>query len=162
MKNKWYEKDGYAVILVRHKTEFKECLVDLEDIPKLEATPGTWTAFNEGSDIPYAKQKINKKIARIHKFILGTNSNQIIDHINRNTFDNRKENLRVVSSSANAQNRVYKNKTGARNVHKDKNLYRVIMKINGKTRHFGRFKTIEEASKRAKEMRAKYLPYSTE
>lgn len=160
MKNKWYEKDDHVVILVRHLNEIKECLIDKDDFKKVSNTNGTWTAFNEGSEIPYVKQKINGKIARIHKFILETESNQIIDHINRNTLDNRRENLRIVSSSGNAQNRVYKSKTGVRNVFKVREKFRVTLKLNGKKKHFGYFDTLEEAEKVAIEARSIYLPYS--
>jgi HNH endonuclease len=162
MKNKWYEKDSYAVILVRHIDELKECLIDLVDLDKVATPDGTWTAFNESNGNPYVKQRINGKIVRLHRLILEVKPGEIIDHINRNTFDNRRENLRVVSSSGNAQNRVYKSKTGVRNVHKQGNRFRVILKIDGKMKHFGYYGTLEEAEEVAKKKRSEYFPYATE
>ncbi|EKA7615237.1 HNH endonuclease [Salmonella enterica] len=51
---------------------------------------------------------------------------ELIDHINRDPLDNRIENLRVASNSANARNR---NKSGEKSpfigIYKQKNLYRV-------------------------------------
>jgi len=48
----------------------------------------------------------------IHRLIMNAKSGQIVDHVNGNRFDNRKENLRFCSATQNAQNRrKAKNKT---------------------------------------------------
>jgi len=46
----------------------------------------------------------NKKSIRIHRIIMDAKDGQIIDHINLNTRDNRKRNLRVVTAQQNAFN----------------------------------------------------------
>lgn len=61
----------------------------------------------------YAVTKINGKLVSFHRLVMGLPSGQI-DHINRDRLDNRKCNLRVVTSSDNQLNRggnkIYKNK----------------------------------------------------
>jgi hypothetical protein len=64
-----------------------------------------------GSRTPYAitRKSINKKRKQfyIHRLVMGVLDNPSIhiDHINGNTIDNRKENLRIVTRSQNMKNR---------------------------------------------------------
>jgi hypothetical protein len=87
--------------------------------------------------------------------------NQIIDHKNHNTLDNRKDNLRLVNRSKNAKHRNGKNKnnkSGYRNVfwNKAKNKWEVHLQIDKKGKLLGSFKDVHEAGKFAEEMREKY------
>lgn len=43
--------------------------------------------------------------SRIHQLICGRQKGMVVDHINRNTLDNRRCNLRLVDSSTNNRNR---------------------------------------------------------
>lgn len=54
--------------------------------------------------------KDNKRV-RLHRFITKCPKGLQVDHVNHNTLDNRKENLRVVTLFQNQQNRV-DNKSG--------------------------------------------------
>lgn len=68
-----------------------------------------------------------------------------VDHINRNTFDNRKGNLRVVSQSENRQNRdiMSNNKSGHTNIYWVKSRKKWRVQIKRKT--IGEFDTLDEA-----------------
>lgn len=85
------------------------------------------------------KGKSKNKLYRLHKMILGIDIKDrktIVDHINHDTLDNRRENLRLVSPSNNSANRKGANKnssTGVRNVGyiKSCNKYRVHIMKNG-------------------------------
>lgn len=74
---------------------------------------------------------------------------QEIDHINGDPHDNRIENLRDVTRAVNQQNRrasQRNNKLGALGVHEHKGKFRVFIKVNGKTKNVGQFKTLSEAN----------------
>ncbi len=47
---------------------------------------------------------LNKHIGSLARAIVKAQPGDIVDHINRNTFDNRKANLRIVDRSANVRN----------------------------------------------------------
>lgn len=66
----------------------------------------------------------------MHNMIMSkTDENNVIDHINHNTLDNRKSNLRELSKKDNATNTsVDKSKTGIRNVTIENGKYRVRIK----------------------------------
>jgi hypothetical protein len=70
-----------------------------------------------------------------------------IDHIDRVRDNNKIENLRASNRLHNQQNLgdYSTNTTGAKNVFYERGKYRVKMNINGKTRYFGFYKTLESA-----------------
>lgn len=80
-----------------------------------------------------------------------TDENMYIDHINHIKHDNRKSNLRIVTSSENRINIGIRsnNKSGVTGVTFDvtRNKWRSYLNINGKQIYLGRFDTIEEAKK---------------
>jgi len=82
----------------------------------------------------------------IHRILTGASTGQVVDHINRNKLDNRKENLRICSSKINAYNKDIQNKHG-RGVYFDKwgDRYRACISHNNRTLKLGSFKTAQEA-----------------
>lgn len=58
-----------------------------------------------GVNSRYAMIKKNGKLEYLHRLIMNATDNQIIDHINRNTVDNRKHNLRIATRSQNQSNK---------------------------------------------------------
>lgn len=142
-------------------------IIDLEDLEKVISHPYTWFAIYD-NDIKnyYAKSSIynsDTKLSRplsLHQYIMDANG-RIVDHINSNTLDNRKSNLRVVLDCNNSMNRKSKNKnnkSGYRNVSWNKRLNKWIvqMQINKKNTMLGKFDNVHEAGKFAEEMRKKY------
>ena len=99
--------------------------------------------------------KIDKKfvVTRMHRVIMKTPKGMMTDHINGNTLDNRKENLRICTHSENQRNRVqhrrgrlvgyteYKNKTRSGEVIR----YIAQRRTNGKKIYLGYYNTPEEA-----------------
>lgn len=104
----------------------------------------------------------------LHKVIAGhidAGKKIVVDHINRNPLDNRKENLRIVPQSINGLNKAeQRNKTGffgvvfcptSRPGVKRSKPWRSEVKVNGKRRFLGYFKTAKEASSVATAARGK-------
>lgn len=105
------------------------------------------------------------KVRRLHRYLIGNGEeipkSRVVDHINHNTLDNTRKNLRVTTIKYNSRNRSGKNKnntSGYRNVCwlKDENKWIVQLQVNGKNKVLGRFDDVDEAGKFAEEMRQKY------
>lgn len=93
----------------------------------------------------------------LHRYIMRAMPGDIIDHINFNTLDNRKENLRFVDKSLNNFHRhpSKNNKSGHKNVHwyQASGKWRVAIKRHGVLHVVGYFSNLEEAVK-ARDARA--------
>lgn len=98
----------------------------------------------------YAEIRIEGQAYRLHRVIWAYHfgdTNQNIDHINRNKLDNRIENLRLATKSQNEANTKHR-KTNAlklKHIVKDSSQFRVQIERNGKRLTRKRFKTIEAA-----------------
>ena len=81
------------------------------------------------------------KYIYLHRYLMEANVGDVVDHINRNKSDNRRENLRIVSQSLNIYNQDIKNKLG-RGIYFDKygNRYRACISNKNKTLKLGSFK----------------------
>lgn len=96
--------------------------------------------------------QLKNKSIRIHTLVCGQVKGFCIDHINGNTLDNRRENLRFVTKGQNNLNRcLNKNSTtGYKGVSfKKSNRFRPYisrLKVNGKSYFGGCFATPEEAA----------------
>jgi len=101
------------------------------------------------------------KLIYLHRIVMNVDKDIIIDHINHNTLNNRKINLRIIENNKNLKHRKSRNSnntTGYRNVSwiKNEKIYRVQLQINGKNTKLGDFTDVDEAGKFAEKMREKY------
>jgi len=100
----------------------------------------------------YAKRNEGNTTRRMHNDIMqhvpnGT-SGSTVDHVDRDTMNNRRSNLRVVDQSEQARNRKqFRNNTSGRvGVYLRPNgSWRAMISIQGSVTHLGTFKTLEEA-----------------
>lgn len=102
----------------------------------------------------------------IHRLVMFAKSGQIIDHINGNKLDNRRENLRFCTRQQNFKNS--KKRSDSKQKYKGIQIYQPYNKIyiramiqhKGKTYRLGYFQTEEEAAKaydkKAKELFGKF------
>lgn len=106
----------------------------------------------------YAKRNEYKngrtKVIHMARVIAGTPRHLEPDHINRNTLDNRRENIRNVTHKKNMTNQDVhvNNKLHEKNIHLYERMkgyvyYRVMIKRNKKVVYVKNFKTLEEAIK---------------
>ena len=82
------------------------------------------------------------KIVMLHREILGAKSGRLVDHINLNSLDNRKSNLRFCTASQNCQNkgRQANNTSGFKGVWKHRpGKWRAIVKANYRKYDLGLF-----------------------
>lgn len=121
--NKIIRRKGYVEIVLKNikLQETGRALIDLEDIEKVKKYK--WCIDGHGYVI--SRKKIGKKYKqiKIYHLIVGQREGYMIDHINRNPLDNRKYNLRFVTSSQNQMNRIGKKNsvTGIKGVQYSKN-----------------------------------------
>lgn len=122
-------------------------IVDSEDVEYLSKFRWHKAKFKHTN---YVRGTVEGKQILLHRLIMKEPVGMDVDHINHNGMDNRKENLRIVTRSQNAQNsRVGVNNTsGVKNVHyiKSRNRYRVVIGVDNKNIQIGYFKTLEEAT----------------
>ena len=112
--------------------------VDKEDLPKLSSF--TWFVKQNGYIYTTTKGRKNRTSIYLHRFILSAQSGEEVDHINRNTNDNQKSNLRLCSRSQNNMNRA-----GVRGVSRFRGAWRVRIKQDRKEKHIGIYKTYKQA-----------------
>ena len=107
----------------------------------------------------YVQKRINNKLVYLHRLILNFPKGYV-DHINHDTLDNRKSNLRIATNSDNLRNGNLRinNKTGINGVYFDKsrNKYLASIKVNYKKIFIGRYNTLEEAREKIEEKRKEY------
>ena len=157
--------DEYASIYITNRKNINfEIRVDVEDIDDIMKFSSNWhVSYDQDIDNYYAVTFIDKKVMLLHRFILRNilKSKDYVDHIDNNTLDNRKINLRITSNSKNNQNRKSKNsnnKSGYRNVCLVCNKWIVQLQVHGKNTRLKSFPyaELEHAGMYAEEMRQKY------
>lgn len=108
-----------------------------------------WRLSNTGYAVVGMRNNGIYKVLQMHRLINATPDNMQTDHINHNTLDNRKSNLRTVTASQNQLNRVLQSNnrsgyTGVRWNKKDRRWIAFISK-EGKRTHLGSFTSLNKA-----------------
>lgn len=97
----------------------------------------------------------------MHRLIMNAKKGIQVDHINRDTLDNRRQNLRFATPSQNAANKIIgeNNKSGFKGVFWDRysNSWHAKIKVNYKQIHIGFFKTPEDAAKAYNQVALKHF-----
>jgi hypothetical protein len=93
-----YDGKSYIVCTVYRNNEPIKFVFDKDDEEKVKSK------FWHCTSVGYIASSGKEKSLLLHRFILnkldfpGRGSNETVDHLNRNPLDNRKENLRIVTS----------------------------------------------------------------
>ena len=139
------EHEDYAEILFEDSDgNIKgSTIIDLEDVQK--CAPHKWWVTEIMGHTRYAKAIINDVNTGLHRFILDAPKGSVIDHINRDGLDNRKQNLRFVSTSENCVNTRTRSATGEKNIYYKCNKYQVQIFREGHFIYNKTFEALEEA-----------------
>lgn len=121
-------------------------IIDIDDYEKV--SQHTWCMSDNG----YFKCRINKKPVFLHRFITNCPADLIVDHINHDKADNRKQNLRVCTRR---QNNLNKRCKGVR-FDKRRGTWQAYIYTEAGFKSLGTFKTQEEALKQRRLGEEKY------
>jgi len=105
--------DITAIKLRRRDGTIIESIIDTADLEKVKSFNGSWyfgsrktksgTFYVQGH---MAAVMGKRKFVALHRYIMDCPSGLVVDHINHDTMDNRRKNLRIVTSVQNGQNRL--------------------------------------------------------
>ena len=146
-------KEKHAEIIIdSYKYGIKNILIDLDDIDKVKKIK--WHLhYDKCINNFYIMGWDNSrhKHIKLHRYLMNFPKDLVIDHINHDTLDNRKSNLRICTVAENNNNRknelMKSNKSGYKNISYQKKYKKwIICKfINKKNKTIGRTNTLEEA-----------------
>lgn len=129
-----FSSNGKAVVLVDHST--------YEWAAHLAWTPNVGGKMRTG---------MHGRLL-LHRIITNAPDSLVVDHINRNHLDNRRENLRICTNSQNLMNssKHKDSSSGFKGVCRCRSKthpWRAYIVVDYKQKHLGNFKTAEEAAR---------------
>jgi len=137
--------DDYAEIILEDKNckERARAIISIESIEIIKKYK--WRLVKYG----YVRTNIKGKSLGLHKILMNSDENNVVDHINRNPLDNRIENLRICPQSKNLINKgIQSNNTSKITgvwFDKSRNKWASELQFNKKKIFFKRFDSKEEA-----------------
>lgn len=176
MKNDYEIRDDKVAIFLKRRTgELIETVIDLEDLELMHAFKGRWFSFyNKTAKGFYVRgafpkepgQKGREKYILLHRYLMGDPPGFLIDHMDRNPLNNKRENLRRATASQNQQNRRLNalNTSGVRGVtwNKEKKKWKARVVVKGKEVFTRYFNDLDEASEAVEHARKEFMTHYLE
>lgn len=114
---------------------------------------GGWRISSGGYVVRSNKVNGKPAVESLHRLIMSPPDGKVVDHINGDPLDNRRENLRVCFQSNNAKNRDKhgNNKSGVKGVSVvvlaklRRKVYRAAIRVDGVKYSLGTYGTVDEA-----------------
>lgn len=134
------EKDNFIILIPSNSDNNYIFDKEYKDILK---------CYNWQDNKGYLSTTNNNCHIRAYWFVIGQPiNNLVVDHIDQNTLNNRKSNLRVVTEGFNDQNKTRKNKSGFTGVHwkNNRNKYEAYINYNKKSIYIGSFNNVIDAA----------------
>ena len=136
-----------------------DVLISSCDLEKIKEHKWYKTTSAKGK-IYFAYCKSDKERIKLHRFIMDCPAGKCVDHINGNTLDNRRENLRICTQAENNFNlpKPKTNTSGYKGVYWNKAVrkWQALIQVNKKKIRLGSFETPEQAHKAYCEAAKKY------
>lgn len=133
-------------------TQGKVTLIDAADLA-LVSTRHWWAVRNSTGFYATCKRKLPDgrwNLLHMQRFLMGEPEEMQIDHRNRDTLDNRRENLRIATKSQNKANtiRYRNNASGFKGVYWNKRQQAWVAQVRhaGQLFHLGQFATAEDGA----------------
>lgn len=146
-----YDKQGSVVSHTK---------IDVSDIDKVKGYRWTTIKPSKGKFI-YVVSKTEKDQILLHRFIMDCPNGKLVDHINHDTLDNRKYNLRVCTKQQNEFNKKapLNNASGIIGVSFDKKAkkWEAYITLNKHRKSLGRFKNKNDAVEARRMAEEKYF-----
>ena len=173
----WIERPIVFVVLLYRRARYgyrfrrikltlgQYAIVDPEDYERINKYK--WNAYR-GYSSYYSKRKIynrkngSERTVYMHRWIMNAPKGMVVDHINHNGLDNRKENLRFATNAENSRYaRKTKNKfcSDYKGIHYIKKVkrWRARITFEGKTRYVGQYRDEISAAKAYDRAAKKYF-----
>ena len=139
-------------------TRGKFAIVDAADYKRLSRY--RWNAFESGGKT-YARRSTPGGTILMHREIMKPPPGMVVDHINGNSLDNRRCNLRICTPQQNEHNKPPRGRSPYKGVYPHRDKWQAVIKHQGTTHHLGTFTDPIKAA-RARDRKAKQLqgPYA--
>ena len=153
-KNDYIFHDDYIEMLVYNKKGevIKKAIIDIDDYDLVKQ-------YKWGLVSNYIINYMNNIF--LHRLVINASDDKYVDHIDGNTMNNRKHNLREVTHQQNNMNKTNKgqgnNKRKGVSYRKDRGKWRAYITVDNKQINLGMYDTEEEAIKVREEAEIKYF-----
>lgn len=148
--NEYIIYSDYAEIVIIYKEKEIRTKIDIEDINLVNQYKWYFDRYIKTREGQY-----------IHRIIMNCPNDLVVDHINGDKLDNRKENLRICTQQQNKFNhKTYKtNISGYSGIswHKKANKWRVRIQVDNKEIYLGLFDDLAKAIEVRKQAEEKYF-----
>jgi len=148
--------DTYTEIILCDKNgnERARTKVDLKDAEK--CSERRWSVHSKG----YVQTFCYSKFEFLHQYLMNAPKGKYVDHINHDTLDNRRANLRIVTPHQSNLNQHLRkdNTSGHKGISwvKRDSVWEAYIHIDGKKKRLGKFKDLQDAINARKEAEDKY------
>lgn len=140
---------------VGYTSKGKPFYFDLEDYDKIK----DYCWYDDGKGYLRSRVILENTKIMMHHIIIEVPKGYCVDHINHDTYDNRKSNLRIVTTSQNAMNRrlSINNTSGCKGVRCVNGKYKSVITHNNKVYSLGTYKFYDEAVEKRKKAEEYFL-----